>query len=416
MIAKSIIQRLRPLFSLILLSLIAPISIAQPSEEAVEKLLESVQPTPEQIRADLQQLERELYQIEAEFDAYDPTISEVSADIGNRLAERGFFQEALVAYRRSLHVLRINEGLNSARQIPILENIVRTHFKIGEYEEAAGFLERASSLYTQTYGQLSPELIPHLIELGNWHLSIFQYSDGSNIVEHLGDAHDAYSKVADIRAFGDMAYDPQIYSALSSIKFNLALEQQAALESVDQRQVTTSSEAARFVRDAQRALSGSYSRGKDLLERGLKLARSSSNTANEVVALVQLGDWEQLFDNRLDARERYMEAYDLSRQLPPEHELYTLFDSPRRLPAFNISSFVEAPQNQNTEPVRVAVDISIWGQAQNARVVREEDQDRNSAAERAALRSAGGAPYRPAIVDGEIVRAENYNQIISILI
>lgn len=418
MIAKTLYRRLQPWFSLILLPFAASISYAQPSPEAVEELLEFVRPTPEQIRTDLQELERELYRIESEFDAYDPAVAEVSADIGNRLAERGFHSEALVAYRRSLHVLRINEGLNSVRQIPILESIVRTHIKAGEFEEASGFLDRVSSLYTRVHGQLSPELIPHLIELGNWHLSAFQFDDGGGQtrIGHLQEARDAYSKVADIRAFEHMTYDPEIYSALSSINFNLALEQQAVLGGNLSPLSLSSSQLSRELRDAQRALASSAERGRSLLERGLRLARSSSDVGDDIIALIQLGDWEQLYNNRLTARDRYLEAYTLTQELTPDHELSGLFSSPKRLPVFNVSNHVETPQTRKAAPVRIAVDVSEWGQARNVKVVREEGQDRNSAAERAALHSAREAVYRPQIVDGKIVKTENFNQIISILI
>ena len=107
MISRNLCRRSYPVLGLLLL-LATSTSISQPSPEAVERLRESVQPTPEQARADLQKLEQELYRVESEFDAYDSAVAEVSADIGNRLAERGFYAEALVAYRRSLHVLRLS--------------------------------------------------------------------------------------------------------------------------------------------------------------------------------------------------------------------------------------------------------------------------------------------------------------------
>ena len=234
---------------------------------------------------------------------------------------------------------------------------------------------------------------------------------------HLVEAHDAYSKVADIHAFESMAYDPEIYSALSSIKFNLALEQQAILsEAAFSTQSLSTSQASREVRDAQRALSTSAARGRILLERGLRLAKSSSNVGDDIIALVQLADWEQLYNNRMTARDRYLEAYSLTQELAPDHELHGLFNSPKRLPVFNVSNYVEIPQTRNTAPVRIAVDVSEWGKAQNAKIVREEGQDRNPAAERAALHSAREATYRPQIIDGKILKAENFNQIISILI
>ena len=414
MISRNLCRRSYPVLGLLLL-LATSTSVSQPSPEAVERLRESVQPTPEQARADLQKLEQELYRVESEFDAYDSAVAEVSADIGNRLAERGFYAEALVAYRRSLHVLRINEGLDSTRQIPILESIVRTYFKLGEYDETLGYLDRISDLYSKSYNPLSRELIPHLTELGNWHFSAYQFSNG-NRINHLTRAHEAYSTIADIHFFEKIPYDPQVYSALSSIKFDLALESQAnSINNID-LQVSSTSEATRRIRNAQRELAASESSGRTVLMRGLGAAQSTSNIEDEIVALVQLGDWEHLFGNNMASEEHYLTAYHLSKELSPDSELYTLFDAPKRLPEFHISQHVDAPERGNITSVQIATNVSKWGEALNTRVVRREGQDRNVVAERAALLRASGATYRPQIVDGEQVRTENFNQIISILI
>lgn len=387
----------------LLFSSVLPAQEAIPEFSAQETSIEN----PRQVREDLQMLRTELARIEAEFDAYNPAIAELSSDIGNRLAARGIYEEALVAYRRALHVLRINEGLDTEKQIPILESIVQTHYRGGEYEEAGESLERLSRLYSKTFDRMHPDMIPHLTSRGDWHLGAYHLGVGRNGLQHLIEAHNAFDRVADIQAASGMPYDPSLYSLLSSINYQMAVY-------AEHSQSTTFNSG-----EAQTPLSGlsnfagnSYRRGKSLLERALHAAEQSENVSDEITALVQLADWEQLFRKRFSARDKYVAAYEKLQLLENEGELAGLFSQPRLLPDFELADRVQFPEGRQAAEVPVTMDVSAWGTSRNVKVVRDQDGENSSRAERLAVRTANSSMYRPAIMDGEPVRSENVSQTV----
>lgn len=392
---------------LVLLLVSAACSSVAGQDISVEEDLIAEQ-SPRQVREDLVTLESELSRIESQFDAYDPAIAEVSRDIADRLVERGRYSDALIAYRRTLHILRINNGLDTEQQIPVLENIVQTHYRAGEMEEAGETLDRLSLVYSKNYGEMNSGLIPHLISRGKWHLSAFYSGGGANNVRHLQEASHAYSRVVEIRERNNMQYDPSIYGALSTINYDMAVifENSQALGAS-----ASSSESQRATFQSFGA--DSYRRGKRLLERGLIEASSSPNPQHRVLALVYLADWEQLFRRRFTAREMYIQAHLEIQALPEDNQLRSLLDTPTILPSFvDSSGEPDFPKRIESYPVAVTMEISAWGTSRNVILNSEaqEVQTRNIRAERLAVRRANGSLFRPRIENGEAVKTENVHQ------
>lgn len=367
--------------------------------------LSTAEISPNEARTELARLGEELHRLEAEYDAYDPAIAELNLDIADRLAERGNFSDAIVAYRRALHVTRINEGLETDRQIPILERMVNTHQNLGEFELAIQHMDRLTTVYFKAYGEESPELIPHLEERGKWHLSAYHQGLGKSDLKHLVHAHNAYDQIREIREKLGLGYDPELYGSLSAVNFSLAQYYGTAEES--------SSELGQFSNDAPSAsgfAGNSYRRGKSQLELGLSQAKESTNPGDEVQALLLLADWDQLFKKRFSAREKYLEAYQMIAGLSPEHKLYGLFNKPRRLPDFDVSSIVSTRVKTDVTPVSLTMDITAWGVSRNIQVNNDEGKDKNRAAERSAVRSAYRTIFRPMIIDGLPVSTTGVSQ------
>ena len=367
------------------------------------------------------EIERALYQVESQFDAYDPSISELSQDLGARLAEIGQYPDALKAYRRALHVLRINEGLDSERQIPILENIVETHYKAGQAEEAGEVLERLSFVYNRNFGGLSPATIPLLLSRGNWHLSAASYSAPNTTLRHLQEAFNAYSQVASISSAHGLPYNNEVYEVLTTTTYQIALIGDAAQSKPARIQALSNRDLLRdsLAREQQNTGSSAYRRGKLQIKRAIAHAEASGDPEHKALALIQMGDWEQLFRKRFSAREHYLQAYEYAVMLEEDNELLALFDTPKRLPDFDTVDRLTANAGKNDQPLRVSLDVSPWGAARNAELVVDIDQPlgagpRNLNAERRALRRAASSIYRPRIVDGAAVGATNVVQTVKI--
>jgi hypothetical protein len=74
--------------------------------------------------------------IEAVYGAYGPGLSEQILSLGTTLQSQGRHEEAVQLFKRGVHLARINDGLYSAQQLPLLQGQVASHIALGQYAEA----------------------------------------------------------------------------------------------------------------------------------------------------------------------------------------------------------------------------------------------------------------------------------------
>lgn len=400
--------RTRYLFTA-LIGVLFPLAVsAQTSEFSSEGFLyQKTSPAenrnPDLVRAELSALQEELGRLEASYDVYDPAIAEITLDIGDRLRERELYDEAIVTYRRALHVTRINEGLLSERQVPILERIINTHNLNRDIEASGETLDRLTDVYFDIYEDSDVALIPHLISRGTWYISAFYGADRQRDVQLLMHAHEAYDRARIISESNDLAYQPDVYAALGAVNYNLAV---LFAE-------TGSTSSGNLLSDAERQgafLGNSYRRGKLQLQKGLERAESSANPEHKLTALVMLGDWEQLFRKRYTARDIYLRADALAQEINPSDSSVTAtqyFVQPSALPTFDRSAFLlKAKTTRDTVPVEVTMEVSAWGLPRNVSLTPESQELDNLRAKRGALTRAKSAVYRPKISNGQLTSSE----------
>ncbi len=74
-----------------------------------------------------------LLALEQEHGPYAEALAQPLMDLGRYLYEAGEPEQAEQLYRRALHVLRVNEGLYSENQLPLLRNLLAVHRSLGDW-------------------------------------------------------------------------------------------------------------------------------------------------------------------------------------------------------------------------------------------------------------------------------------------
>lgn len=72
--------------------------------------------------------------LEVKSGPYADGLAEPLGSLGRHYRQQGEYKEALGAYRRALHIVRINDGLYSDRQIPLVRELLATFRDAGDYE------------------------------------------------------------------------------------------------------------------------------------------------------------------------------------------------------------------------------------------------------------------------------------------
>lgn len=98
------------------------------------------------------QYRRELESLQDRHGPYSNTLEEPLAAMGRYHRANGDLEEATRLYRRALHVVRVNDGLYSERQIPILQELLDIYRGSGDLEA----LDQRYDYYFRLYGNGEP--------------------------------------------------------------------------------------------------------------------------------------------------------------------------------------------------------------------------------------------------------------------
>ncbi len=111
---------------------------------------------PEAAELDSARYERELGQLEDSGGPYAEALAEPLADMARLLRRSGDLAGAQQAYQRALHVVRINEGLYSERQVPILRELFDIYRMTGDM----AMLDGRYDYFFRLYGSGQPPYTP----------------------------------------------------------------------------------------------------------------------------------------------------------------------------------------------------------------------------------------------------------------
>ncbi|MEQ9021624.1 MAG: tetratricopeptide repeat protein [Pseudomonadales bacterium] len=389
----------------------------------------------EEREATLAQIQSQLEYLESSRDAYDIGISELSLELGAHYAELGYYDQSLEAYRRALHIARINYGLTSEQQLPILEQFLELYEEAGHMDEADFIFQKMLLIYQENYDPWSPAVASLYERIGSWHLAAYYFEIDEEPVSHLVAANRALSNAHYIgRAQRDYSYNFDMYNLLTLTNWGLSTFYTGPGTNND-----FSNDRRDFSRDENMQISGAFRSGRLLLEEGIEAAAKTDDPENIARATLMYADWNQMFNRPRTARTHYLQAYEYIQQLAPDNPLRQSFGMPHALPNFDESEFSFRPQNNEHHEIPLAFDVSEWGMPQSISVddeaveslelpavvateksitqeeesLSEEEMERQwEDATRKAMSAIRSTKFRPAIIDGQPSDYQNVKQVI----
>ena len=91
---------------------------SEPGAEATPLEIEAGDPTP---------YEEQLADVALRDGPYASGLTDPLAGVAQIYKQRGDYDDAIEAYRRALHLIRVNDGLKSERQIPLLRDLMEIY-------------------------------------------------------------------------------------------------------------------------------------------------------------------------------------------------------------------------------------------------------------------------------------------------
>ncbi len=176
----------------------------------------------------VESLEARIALIESEFGPFDPALLEPLDTLARALREAGSYERAAALYDQQLQIHRINQGLYSADQIPIVESLLQLHAEQNDWEGISATLGYLTWLY-QRDNTLEPEArLAGMSQVGNWHLRSLGKDGHEREAYHLVELAKIDERTTalaeELYGLDSLALTPYLYNqALSDLYIALAI-------------------------------------------------------------------------------------------------------------------------------------------------------------------------------------------------
>ena len=286
---------------------------------------------------DAEQWQRRIEESEWASGPYGSGLSELLMDAGNYFRSRGDFGGAIENWRRAVHLIRVNDGLYSELQLPLLENLLQTYLVLADYE-AAGEIHSYLYFLSQQYFQPGEdELVKAQLRYLEWRRQQWLRAPASDDYKPL------YTLWRELNALTrDDKNESLPLSQLRVITYAqmdmlyvignayLGLDREAELLFGRQYGASQGDIGAERTQ-LQMVQQSAYQRGRRRLQSLLERHAAESEPQIRAELLLRLGDWHSWYNYPKRAAESYLASWDLLAAAPELRRQW--YDQPQELPA-----------------------------------------------------------------------------------
>lgn len=278
---------------------------------SVAPLAAAQSPDPATLQMELKRSHALLYDLESEGDNLDPRLSEPLIQVADRLMRLGQYPEAHAAIDRAMQVVRVNEGLYTPAQVPLLKLKLENYARWGNWAPARAQLQHMYWLY-RTKIEISSTLVADFMDLSAMHLRAVAGDSAEYQTFHLRRAETANRWALlvgeAIWSDSDRRLAPMLYELAKHYHIQAAAIQGGGRVGYELRQVTPGANLTRDRLDARRFF---YFSGLRALRRMQAIYTAGEKPDAEAAAMANLylADWQVLFGRLEEALESYQLAY-----------------------------------------------------------------------------------------------------------
>jgi hypothetical protein len=403
--SAALIHRTRPALSAALL-------LACLAGSAVASAQEMEPPATEQrANADTvaqeQTFKKTIAGIESTQGAYSSALSEQLLSLGLALQSQGRHDEAVDLFKRGVHLTRINDGLYSTQQVPLLQGQISSHIALGDYAQAD---ERQHYMYrVQVRNKDNGEpLAAALMQQAGWQRNAYFLGIGAQGYSRIMNMWDMYRLALNeiIAREGDTS--PNLLRPLHGM-----LEAQYLISEYDwEDQSHNSSDDLGARQDLNRFMAyraQSYQKGSAVITamHDIELQREGEQNVATARALAMLGDWQLWHDKRDTAWQTYQDAMvELAGRDDAQLQIDHLFGEPVALP--DVAGVRPLPPTVDTAEADILLEFGVTerGRVVNLARLDEHESDNRDARAHRLMRKLRKTKFRPRFEAGQPVETE----------
>lgn len=368
----------------------------------------------------MQDYDAAIARIELEGGAWDQSLVEQLFALGRLQQQQGEHPAAIETLSRAMHVNRINDGLHTLDQVPVVTQMIDSYMALGDWENVDLYQNYLYFVQLKAYGRDDPRLIPVLHDLGQWNIEAFNIGFGEPLGVRLSRAQLLFSTAVSMVGIHFGRNDERYVSYLRNVANSAYL---VALHPDYMREIGRPEHRSqqdlmwRQLNAPGRREPRGFQAGLDALQEIVNYYRDTGGSRYALAeALANLGDWHLMFDRYRSAEEHYAEAWAVLAESDNGEELLEqLFGQVVPIPTFarlptNLLVGSSASQERvalHQDYADVRLDLTADGAPRNAEVISPETEANSRQLSRL-LREIRLSVFRPHIADGEMVVSEGH--------
>lgn len=351
--------------------------------------------------------------IELDGGAWDRGLVEELAALGRLQQQQGDHLAAIETLDRAVHVNRINSGLYTLEQIPVVEQLIQSYMALGDWEQADIYNNYLFHVQQKAYGSDDPRLIPVLDRLATWHIQAFKIGYGNLRGLRLRQSQMMFNAAARMVGIHFGRNDERFVSYQRNIAdsaFLVASNPDLMLEIERPEHRNMQQLLAQRLNEQRQIQPPGFRTGERALREIVMHYQEQGDDPYALAeAITHLADWYLIFDRRRGTLDNYKLAWEILQGLENREELTEqLFGKVAPLPSF--ASSIQPPDafyrsEDGTEALKfdyaeLTFDVTTNGVVRNVKSVSEETEANQAQLSKLRI-LVRSRRFRPLIVDGE---------------
>ncbi len=139
-----------------------------------------------------------IQQIESDGGVYSYELLPELIGLGLLSQEQSKSAESAEVFERALYIIRANDGLNSTRQLPLLDLMITSNTTLGKWKQVAKSYDMMYWLYKRNFAENEPRQLQTIKRLRRWYMESYNKDTGRSLEELFTSAEGLYEQAIKI--------------------------------------------------------------------------------------------------------------------------------------------------------------------------------------------------------------------------
>jgi hypothetical protein len=348
---------------------------------------------------------------------YASDLVEPLQDTGRAYQAEQKHGQAMAFFQRALHLSRVNEGLYSSDQLPVLGYMIESHLAMGQLNDVDYKQNYRFRLQKKLYEPGEPAMTDAINEYSEWQRQAYLDGFSGDTYRRVVDIYDVHSRAIEAIEANDPNSPQLIPHLYKRMQAEYLLSEYEGEKEAEFQFTTSNSMEAKFALSTDPAIDRfkylrdfNYRNGLKTMQQIISLQEHQGLQPDPVKlarAKIAQGDWYLWWDSRSRAIQCYEAAWAILADDGSElTDPLDFFSEPVELPETQVfhPGKITPPGEQNALAT-VLFDVSRHGRARELDIV-EQDPAEDMGARIVLFDMLRDMRFRPILREGKVVEAE----------